>query len=104
MLAGQSINHLLDLGGDDIVAGETLNLKDMADYPLGHQMLNQHLIHCLLADVGIERRPTKRHKFGKLIFEFPIVLMGFLDLGFECGSDMGDFLFVGINRLLKIVE
>ena len=44
-LADQGGDDLLDLGGDDVSAGEFRVVENFANQPLGEQVLDQHLIH-----------------------------------------------------------
>ena len=53
-LAHQRIDNALDFGGDGVAASELGKVEDGPDEALGEKVLDQHVIHGLAADVGVE--------------------------------------------------
>ena len=49
-VAGQGLHHLFDLGGDDVAADELGVVENLADQPLGQDVLDEHFI-----DGGLRR-------------------------------------------------
>ena len=101
--AGERVDDLFDFGGDDISAGEVLDIKDAADDALGHQVLDQHFVDGFDADVGVERAAAKLHEFVELALETGVVSVGGVDLGFELPGDFANLLAVRLDRFVEIL-
>ena len=69
----QGVDHLFDLGGDHVAAGEVLVVENRADQPLGQEVLHQHLVHGGLAQVRVERVAAKLVECGECRDELRVV-------------------------------
>ena len=59
--------------GDGVALGKFWVIEDGANQPLGEQVLNQHLIHGFLADVGIQSRLAEREELGESLNEAGVI-------------------------------
>ena len=75
-LAGQGVDHLLDLGGDDVAAGEFGVVENLAEKPFGEQVLHEHLIDGGPADVRVQGGLAKSEEVVEGGLEFLVVLVG----------------------------
>ncbi len=67
-------------------------LKMVRNSPLGQQVLHQHLIYCLNADIGIERRAAEIKERFEGCLERLVVLVRLLDLFDEAEREVWDAL------------
>ena len=47
---------MVDLAGDDVSPGGLIFAEDLAEQPFGQHVLTEHLVHCVQADVRVQRR------------------------------------------------
>ena len=74
--AGQRVDDLFDLGGDDVAAGELIVVEDLAEEPFGEQVLDQHLVHGVAADVRVQGRLTEGEEAGEGVLKPLVVGVG----------------------------
>ena len=114
-LADQGVDDLLDLGGDDVAAGEVGVVENLAEEALGQEVLHQHLVDGLAADVGVERLSAEREEVVEGGLEFRVRLVGVDDpldqpLGqvrhvlLESSTALLEVLDVGLGVGVRIVE
>ena len=72
------IDHVLDLEGDDVAAGEGWPVEHRAEQPLRQQVLDQHLLDRGLCQVRVDRLAAFVQKFGERggegVVAFPLLL------------------------------
>jgi hypothetical protein len=94
----------LDLGGDDVAARELLVVEDLAEEPFGQQVLHQHLIDGVAAEVGVEGGLAHGEEVVKSGLKRRILLVGLLDLGVESLGQFGDALLELLDGLLEAFD
>ncbi len=55
-LAYQRGDHLFHFGSDDVAVREFIVVEDAAEQPFGEQVLDEHLVHGVAADVRVQGR------------------------------------------------
>ena len=104
IVAGEGANHFIDFSGDYIGLGEVIDIKNAADDALRHQVLDEHFVDGLNADVGVEGCAAEFHEFVESVLEFRVVGMGGFNLVFELGGDGADLIAVGLDSFAEVIK
>ena len=99
-----AVDHLFDLGGDDVAADELGVVENLADQPLGEDVLDQHLIDGGLRDVRVEARLAELEEVGERLLELRVVPVGLLDLLGQRLGQVGDALLELLDGLLELLD
>lgn len=101
---GQRVDYFFDLAGDDVMTDEIFLIKDLANQAFGEHVLNQHLVHRVRPNVGVERGLADGHELGVTVFELFIVLMRLFNLLVQTACDVADLRLEMVDCLLKFGE
>ena len=92
MARGDGLDHLLDLGSDDVALQELLVVEDLAEDALGEKVLHEHLADAVVGEVGVDGLAAEFGEGLKVFAEGGILLeLAFEDPGYAFG-EIGDLL------------
>ena len=84
--------------------GEFGVVEDFANQSLGEQMLNQHLIDGVPADVGIKGLLAESEKIVECRLELLVFLVGFLDFFVQTAGEVRHAILEFLDRLFEALD
>ena len=103
-LAGQRRDHLLDFDGNHVPLGKLGVVKNLADQPLGQQVLNQHLVNRSRTEVGIQRCATQVVEAIEGVLKLAVIGMSLRDFGGQRQGELRHAFLKLSDGLLKTLD
>jgi len=79
---GDGVDHLFDLGGDDVAGEEFLVVENLAEDALSEEMLDEHLADGVVGEIGVDGLAAEFGESEEVFAEGGVLfVLGFQDEG-----------------------
>ncbi len=103
-LAGQGGDHRLHFAGDHVALDEFGHVEHGPHQPFGEQVLDQHFVYGVPADIGVQRLLAQREKALEGRLERRVVVVRGLDPLVQPAREIGNPVFELLDGVLEIVD